>query len=308
MQQAHRTRLTLAQKEDLWALFFIAPWLIGFLIFTAGPMILSFYFSLTRYNIVDAPIFTGLENYVRAFTRDPLFWHSLRVTIYYGALALPLGLITGFSLSMLLNQKVPGVSVWRTIYFLPSVIAGVAVAIVWSRIFSPQVGILNPFLESTLGIKGPGWFTDPNWAVPGLVIMSLWGVGGGVIIYLAGLQGIPTSLFDAAKVDGASALQRFRHVTLPMMTPVIFYTLVLGLIGAFQYFTEVYVISGGSGGPQRATLFYNLYLYQNAFKYNEMGYASALAWVLFIIVLALTLLVFRSSVMWVYYEGEVRKR
>ena len=308
MQPVHKSRLTLAQKEDLWALFFIAPWLIGFVLFTAGPMILSFYFSLTRYNIVDAPIFTGFENYVRAFTRDPLFWHSLRVTMYYGALALPLGLITGFSLSLLLNQKVPGVSVWRTIYFLPSVIAGVAVAIVWSRIFSPQVGILNPFLENAFGIQGPGWFTEPNWAVPGLVIMSLWGVGGGVIIYLAGLQGIPTALFDAAKVDGANAMQRFRHVTVPMMTPIIFYTLVLGLIGAFQYFTEVYVISGGSGGPQRATLFYNLYLYQNAFKYKEMGYASTMAWVLFIIVLALTLLVFRSSVLWVYYEGEVRRR
>ncbi|MFM7581814.1 MAG: carbohydrate ABC transporter permease [Caldilinea sp.] len=241
MQQMRKSRLTLAQKEDLWAIFFIAPWLIGFVVFTAGPMILSFYFSLTRYNIVDAPIFTGFENYARAFTRDPLFWHSLRVTIYYGALALPLGLVTGFSLSMLLNQKVPGVSVWRTIYFLPSVVAGVAVAIVWSRIFSPQVGILNPFLEDAFGIKAPGWFTDPSWAVPGLVIMSLWGVGGGIIIYLAGLQGIPTSLFDAAKVDGANALQRFRHVTLPMMTPIIFYTLVLGLIGAFQYFTEVYV-------------------------------------------------------------------
>lgn len=304
MQQTDKSRLTLAQKEDLWALFFIAPWLIGFVIFTAGPMILSFYFSLTRYNIVDAPIFTGIENYVRAFTRDPLFWHSLRVTIYYGALALPLGLITGFSLSMLLNQKVPGVSVWRTIYFLPSVIAGVAVAIVWSRIFSPQVGILNPFLESTFGIEGPGWFTDPNWAVPGLVIMSLWGVGGGVIIYLAGLQGIPTSLFDAAKVDGANALQRFRHVTLPMMTPVIFYTLVLGLIGAFQYFTEVYVISGGSGGPQRATLFYNLYLYQNAFKYNEMGYASALAWVLLLIIALFTAVAFWTSKYWVHYENE----
>ncbi|HQY92821.1 MAG: sugar ABC transporter permease [Caldilinea sp.] len=308
MQQIHKSRFTLAQKEDLWALFFIAPWLVGFVLFTAGPMLLSFYFSLTRYNIVDPPIFTGFENYVRAFVRDPLFWHSLRVTIYYGALALPLGLIAGFSLSLLLNQKVPGVSVWRTIYFLPSVIAGVAVAIVWSRIFSPQIGILNPFLESNFGIKGPGWFTDPDWAVPGLVIMSLWGVGGGIIIYLAGLQGIPTSLFDAAKVDGANVLQRFRHVTLPMMTPVLFYTLVLGLIGAFQYFTEVYVISGGSGGPQRATLFYNLYLYQNAFKYNEMGYASALAWVLFLVVLALTLLVFRSSVLWVYYEGEVRRR
>ncbi|GIV67170.1 carbohydrate ABC transporter permease [Caldilinea sp.] len=222
MQLLRRRRLTLAQKEDLWALFFIAPWLIGFVIFTAGPMLFSFFFSLTRYNIVDAPIFIGFENYVRAFGRDPLFWHSLRVTLYYGALSLPLGLIVGFGLSLLLNQKVPLLSLWRTIYFLPSVIAGVAVAIVWSRIFSPQVGILNPFLERTFGIKGPGWFTDPNWAIPGLVIMSLWGVGGGVIIYLAGLQGIPTSLYDAARVDGANALQRFRYVTLPMMTPVLF--------------------------------------------------------------------------------------
>jgi multiple sugar transport system permease protein len=308
MQLLRHSRLTLAQKEELWALFFIAPWLIGFVVFTAGPMLFSFFFSLTRYNIVDAPIFIGFENYMQAFGRDPLFWHSLRVTIYYGALSLPLGLLVGFGLSLLLNQKVPLLSLWRTIYFLPSVIAGVAVAIVWSRIFSPQGGLLNPFLERTLGIQGPGWFTDPGWAIPGLVIMSLWGVGGGVIIYLAGLQGIPTSLYDAARVDGANALQRFRYVTLPMMTPVLFYMLVLGLIGTFQYFTEVYVISGGSGGPQRATLFYNLYLYQNAFKFNEMGYASALAWVLFLIVLALTLLVFRSSALWVYYEGEIRKR
>jgi len=308
MQSLRRSRLTLARKEELWALFFIAPWLIGFVVFTAGPMLFSFFFSLTRYNIVDAPIFIGFENYMRAFGRDPLFWHSLRVTIYYGALSLPLGLLVGFGLSLLLNQKIPLLSLWRTIYFLPSVIAGVAVAIVWSRIFSPQGGLLNPFLERTLGIQGPGWFTDPSWAIPGLVIMSLWGVGGGVIIYLAGLQGIPTSLYDAARVDGANALQRFRYVTLPMMTPVLFYMLVLGLIGTFQYFTEVYVISGGSGGPQRATLFYNLYLYQNAFKFNEMGYASALAWVLFLIVLALTLLVFRSSALWVYYEGEIRKR
>ncbi len=301
-------RLTLRQKDQLWALALISPWLVGFLAFTAGPMLASFYFSLTLYNVIDPPLWVGAANYAKAFTSDPLFWHSLGVTLYYGSLALPLGLFVGFGLALLLNQNVPGVSVWRTVYFLPSVVAGVAVAILWVRILSPKNGLLNPLLEQWFGIEGPGWFTDPDWAVPALVLMSLWGVGGGTIIYLAGLQGIPTSLYDAAKVDGADALRRFRHVTLPMMSPVIFYNLVLGLIGAFQYFTEVYVATGGDGGPQRATLFYNLYLYQNAFKYNDMGYASALAWVLFLVVLLLTLLVFRSSALWVFYEGEVRRR
>lgn len=308
MQQTHRHRLTLRQKEQLWALLFISPWIAGFLIFTAGPMIMSAYLSLTDYNVIDPPVWVGAANYVKAFLRDPLFWHSLRVTLYYGALALPLGLIVGFSLAMLLNQRAPVVGIWRTIYFLPSVVAGVAVAILFVRLLSPKNGLLNPFLEQAFGIKGPGWFTDPNWAVPALVLVSLWGVGGSMIIYLAGLQGVPTALYDAARVDGANALRRFRHVTLPMMTPVIFYTLVLGLIGAFQYFTEVFVATSGDGGPQRATLFYNLYLYQNAFKYNDMGYASALAWMLFLIVLLLTLAVFRSSALWVFYEGEMRRR
>jgi multiple sugar transport system permease protein len=270
-------------------------------------MVTSFFFSLTKYNVIDPPAWVGAANYAKAFFGDQLFWHSLGVTLYYGSLALPLGLLAGFGLALLLNQNVPGVSVWRTVFFLPSVVAGVAVAILWVRILSPKNGLLNPFLEQWFGIKGPGWFTDPDWAVPALVIMSLWAVGGGTIIYLAGLQGIPTSLYDAAKVDGANAWGRFRHVTLPMMSPVIFYNLVLGLIGTFQYFTEVYVATGGDGGPQRATLFYNLYLYQNAFKYNDMGYASALAWVLFVLVLVLTLLVFRSSALWVFYEGEVRR-
>ena len=196
---------------------------------------------------------------------------------------------------------------WRTIYYLPSVIAGVAVALLWMRIFNPKIGILNPFL-ARFGIQGPGWLNDPKWAMPALVIMSLWGVGGGMIIYLAGLQGVPTTLYEAAKVDGASLWQRFWHVTLPMVTPVIFYNLVMGMIGAFQFFTVVYVATGGSGSPARATLFYNLYLYQNAFKYFEMGYASTMAWILFLIVMALTILVFRSSAVWVYYEGELKGR
>jgi len=306
MQLSRRRSLTMSQREAAWAYFFISPWILGFIFFTVGPMLASLYYSFTRYNIISSPQWTGLANY-RDIVKDPLFWKSLQVTVYYASLALPLGLLFGFFLAILLNQKIPGVNVWRTVYFLPSVIAGVAVALLWIRIFNPKIGILNPSLAK-FGIQGPGWLSDPQWAMPALVIMSLWGVGGGMIIYLAGLQGVPTALYDAAKVDGASLWQRFWYVTLPMMTPVIFYNLVMGLIGAFQYFTTVYVATGGSGSPARATLFYNLYLYQNAFKYFEMGYASTMAWILFVIVLVLTMLVFRSSQVWVYYEGQLRGR
>jgi multiple sugar transport system permease protein len=321
MKKTPRKQLSMSKREALYGYLFISPWLIGFILFTIGPMLASLYFSFTDYNVVDSPIWVGLANYTKIFSGipeairtqsseplgDPLFWKSLQVTLYYAMMALPLGLIVSFFLAVLLNQKIPGVNLWRTVYFLPSVIAGVAVTILWVRIFSPRVGILNPILEK-FGIPGPGWLSSPDWAVPALVIMSLWGIGGGMIIYLAGLQGVPTDLYDASKVDGANLFQRFRYVTFPMMTPVIFYELVLSLIATFQYFTEAYVASGGTGGPVRSTLFYNLYLYQNAFKYFEMGYASSMAWILFIIVLVLTLLVFRSSQYWVYYEGQLRGR
>lgn len=300
------SRRSLARREALWAYAFISPWILGFIIFTVGPMLASLYFSFTEYDIVSAPKWIGLRNYINMF-QDELFWHSLGVTFKYAVVALPLGLIISYLMAVLLNQKIRGVNFWRTVYFLPSVIAGVAVALLWGRIFDPKFGILNPFLAH-LGIKGPGWLADPQWAVPALVIMSLWSVGGNIIIYLAGLQGVPTDLYDAAKVDGATAWQRFRHVTLPMTTPVIFYNLILGLIGTFQYFTEVYVLTNGTGNPVRSTLFYNLYLYQNAFRYFHMGYASTMAWVLFIIVLGFTLLIFRSSDAWVYYEGQLRGR
>ena len=319
-----RSRMSgLARREALVAYAFILPWIIGFLVFTIGPMLASLYFSFTKYDIVNPPQWIGLANYARAFSGipeflrtgdmrqlgDPLFWKSLQVTLYYASLALPLNLLLGFLLALLLNQRIPGVNLWRTIYFLPSIIAGVAVTLLWVRIFNPRMGILNPFLQNVLGIRNPpGWLQDPDWAVPALVLMGLWGIGGSMIIYLAGLQGIPTDLYDASKVDGANATQRFRHVTLPMMTPVLFYNLVLGMISTFQYFTEVYVATSGSGGPQRATLFYNLYLYQNAFSYFDMGYASTMAWILFVIVLALTALIFRSSQIWVYYEGQLRGR
>jgi multiple sugar transport system permease protein len=316
------SRLSLRRREALTGYLFISPWIVGFLIFTIGPMFASLYYSFTDYDIISPPVWNNFANYKRIFSGifeallthdsaklgDPIFWQSLKVTLTYAVMALPLGLIVGFFLAVLLNQKIPFVNLWRTIYFLPSVIAGVAVALLWSRIFNPRVGILNPIIEAIFHVKGPGWLGDPKWAVPALVIMGLWGVGGGMIIYLAGLQGVPTDFYDAAKVDGANLYQRFIHITLPMMTPVIFYNLVLGMIGTFQYFTEVYVITNGEGGPVRSTLFYNLYLYQNAFRYNHMGYAATMAWILFIIVLVLTLLVFRSSDLWVYYEGELRGR
>ena len=320
-------KMSLARREALAGYAFIIPWILGFLIFTIGPMLASLYFSFTKYNIIDPPQWVGLANYEKAFSgiwdairtgdprqfRDPLFWKSLQVTIYYASIALPLNLAFSFFLAVLLNQKVRGINIWRTIYFLPSIIAGVAVTILWVRILNPRVGVLNPFLKDVLGVQSPpGWLSDPEWAIPALVIMGLWSVGGSMIIYLAGLQGVPTDLYDAAKVDGANAWQRFWNVTFPMMTPVLFYNLVLGMIATFQYFTQVYVATsnslGGLGSPQHSTLFYNVYLYQNAFRYFDMGYASTLAWILFLIVLILTALIFRSSEAWVYYEGQLRGR
>ncbi len=308
MQLLNMRQWSLARREAASGYLFVSPWLIGFLLFTIGPMVASLIFSLTRYDIVNPPEWVGTQNYVNLF-HDPIFWQSVKVTLYFAMLSLPSSLVLGFLLAVLLNQDVPGIRVWRTLYFLPSVLSGVAVTLLWVLLFNPQIGLVNQVLE-TLGIKGPGWFADPNWALPSLTIMALWGVGQNMIIYLAGLQGVPVDLYDAARVDGADAWQRFIFVTLPMMSPVLFYNVVLGLIGTFNYFTQAYVASGAVsqdvGGPVRSTLFYNIYLYQNAFEFNRMGYASAMAWVLFVIVLVLTLLVFKSSYLWVYYEGELR--
>jgi multiple sugar transport system permease protein len=296
---------TLARREARTAYLFITPWIIGFLVFTLGPMVASLIFSITDYSIVKSPSFVGFANFIELFTGDYRFWHSLRVTLKYAIFAIPMGLIIGLLLALLLNTKVPGISVWRTLYYTPSVVSGVAVAILWAYLFNPQYGLIN-WMLSLVGIKGPGWLNSPDWALWALIIMSLWGVGGGMIIYLAGLQGIPTALYEAAEVDGAGKIRQFFAITLPLITPVLFYNLVTGIIATFQIFTQVYVMT--AGGPVESTLFYNLYLYNNAFRYQRMGYASALAWMLFLIVLVLTLVVFRSSAMWVYYEGELRKK
>jgi multiple sugar transport system permease protein len=301
---------SMARRESAAGYMLISPWLIGFLLFTIGPMVASLFLSLTRYDVISPPQWVGTQNYVDLF-RDPIFWQSVKVTLFFAVLSLPSSLVLGFILAILLNQDIPGIRLWRTLYFLPSVLSGVAVTLLWVVLFNPQIGAVNAILER-VGIKGPGWLADPQWALQSLVIMGLWGVGQNMIIYLAGLQSVPADLYDAAKVDGAGSWQRFQFVTIPMMSPVLFYNLVLGLIATFNYFTQAYVasdaVNADVGGPIRSTLFYNVYLFQNAFEFNRMGYASAMAWVLFVIVLLLTLLVFRSSSLWVYYEGELRGR
>lgn len=295
----------LARREALLFYVLIAPWLVHLLVFVVGPVISSFYLSFTQYNIVSPATWVGLANYQRLFRADPLFYQSLRVTTIWVVAGVPLRLVAALFFAMLLNQKVPAVGFFRTVYYLPSVVSGVAVSLLWVWLLQPQFGLLNYALH-LVGLPGPQWLSSPTWALPGLIVMSLWTVGSTMIIFLAGLQGIPAELYESAKIDGAGAVRQFFAVTIPLITPVILFNLVIGIIASFQVFTQAYVMT--NGGPNNATLFYVLYLYQVAFQFSQMGYASALAWILFIIVLVLTLLVFRSSGRWVYYEGGVKGR
>jgi multiple sugar transport system permease protein len=238
------------------------------------------------------------------FTNDELVWQSLKVTLLYSLGAIPLTLISSFLVALLLNQGVHGTKIYRTIYYLPAVISGVPVALLWMWILNPEFGLMNNALR-LVGIEGPKWLFSTRWVIPSFVIMGLWGIGAPMIIYLAGLQGIPGHLYEAAEIDGAGLLSQFRHVTLPMMSPIILFNAVMGIIDSFQIFTPAFIMT--NGGPANASLFYGLYLYNNAFKWFKMGYASALAWLMFFIILALTALVFRSSAAWVYYEGGLRR-
>ena len=293
-----------ARREAVEGYLFILPWLLGLVIFIVGPILASFYFSLTDYEVVRPPVFRGWANYQRLLG-DNLFWQALKVTTMYVVISTPLGLALSFVLALLMNQKVRWISLWRTIYYLPTLVPVIASTMLWLWIFNPEFGLLNTLLRY-VGIDGPLWLGHSRWALPSLILMSLWTVGGPMLIYLAGLQGIPTDLYEAAEVDGAGAWAKFRAITIPLMTPVIFFNLVMNMIFAFQVFAQPFIMTGG--GPRYATLFYVLYLYQNAFKFFRMGYAAALAWVLFIVILLFTLLVFRSSALWVFYEGEVRRR
>ncbi len=293
-------------REAVEGYIFIMPWLLGFLIFMLGPISASLYFSFTKYELARPPIFQGLTNYANLF-HDRLFYQSLKVTSIYTFVSVPLSITLSFLTALMLNQKVRFLGTLRTIYYLPNLIPLVASAMLWVWILNPEFGLLNTFLKQFLGIQGPLWLHHTKWALPSFIMMSLWAsIGGPMLIYLAGLQGIPTELYEAASIDGANARQQFRHITIPQMTPVIFFNLVMGIIGSFQVFAQGYLMT--QGGPRYATLFYVLYLYNNAFKWFKMGYASALAWVLFIIIMAFTALIFKSSTAWVYYAGELKGR
>lgn len=290
----------LARQESLAFYAMISPWVIGFLIFTFGPMVFSFYMSFFDWPLREPPTFIGINNYVRFFS-DEVWLKSLQVTVSYTLGAVPLGLIFAFLLALLLNQKIPGMPFFRTIFYLPNLVPATANAVLWLFVLNAQVGIINTMLRY-IGIQGPAWLGASKWAIPALVLMSLWGVGGSMVIYLAGLQGIPEYLYEAAKIDGANQFKQFLHITIPMVTPVIFFNLVMGVIGTFQVFNQAYIMT--QGGPGRATYFYVYYLYRNSFDYYRMGYGSAMAWFLFAIILVLTLLNFSLSHKWVFYEAE----
>jgi multiple sugar transport system permease protein len=292
----------LTRRRSLEGYLFISPWLLGFVTLTAGPMLASVWMSFQQWDILSPPEAVGMRNYERLFTGDPLFWKALLNTPYYAFGSVPLGMSVALGLALLLNQQVRAIALFRTLFYMPSVVSGVATAVVWQLLLNPELGAVNYALR-LLGVRSPpGWLTSEEWAMPGLILMSAWSAGGMMLIFLAGLQGVPEELQQAAMVDGAGPITRFRRVTLPLLTPTIFFNLVMAIIGSFQVFTQTFVMT--NGGPADATLTYVLYLYRQAFESFRMGYASALAWVLFFLLLGMTLLVFRSSALWVHYESE----
>ncbi|WP_202872786.1 carbohydrate ABC transporter permease [Kribbella capetownensis] len=288
------------KQEARWGVLLALPAIIGFVAFTFLPMIASAVISLTDWTIGAAPKFVGFANYTRMFTADDSFFKSLWATLYYTLGAVPLLLIVAFAVALLLNQPVRGQGVFRVIYYLPAIVPIVANSMLWIWLFNPDFGLLNTLTEKA-GLPRSQWIFDESTAIPSLILMSVWGFGNVAVIFLAGLQGVPRQLYEAIAVDGGGAWRKFRHITLPMMTPTIFYSLVTSVIGALQVFVQAAVMT--EGGPNDSTLFYIYYLYRTAFTNNEMGYASALAWVLFLVIMAVTVVLFRNSSRWVYYEA-----
>ncbi|WP_238392365.1 carbohydrate ABC transporter permease [Paenibacillus antri] len=305
MPKKKRKWLSLDKREAAQGYMFVAPWIIGFLCFTGGPLLFSLYASFTNYDITSRMDWVGLRNYQIMFNRDPLFWISLKNTLYYVAIMVPLTTIGSLLVAVLLNVKVPGMRIFRTIYYLPAVLSGIGVYMLWMMLLEPQSGLVNTVL-GFVGIDGPNWLTDPNWTKDSLILMRLWAVGGGMLLYLAALQGVSEQLYEAAELDGAGHIRKFWHITVPMVTPVIFFDLVTSLIGGFQVFQEGYIMSAdptNPGSPMNSLLFFNLHMFNKAFKVFDMGYAMAMAWFLFLIAIAVTIFNMVASKYWVHYEG-----
>lgn len=281
-------------------LLFISPWIVGFLVFTLYPFVATLYYSFTNYSIARSPTWVGLANY-QGLMNDHLFWVSVWNTAYYTVLEVPFSTVVAIAFAMLLNMKVRGMAFYRTALYLPTVVPLVAGSVLWLWLFNPSFGIVNDAL-GLLHIPGPGWMFSAIWAKPTFVFMGVWAVGAPMVIYLAALQGVPQEMYEVADLEGAGPWQRTRHVTLPMISPAILFNVVLALVAAAQYFTQAFVMT--QGGPDDATMFYSLYLYEQAFSYLHLGYASAMAWILFVIVVVITLLLFRFSNRWVYYANE----
>ena len=295
-----RTRIgRLERRQALHGWLFVSPFIVGFLLFFAGPMLFAAYISLNDWPVLGKPTFVGARNFANMLS-DDTFWLSLRITTIYTFFSVPLNMVVGLGLALLLNQKIRGLAIFRTLYYVPAVITGVALALLWWMMFNTEYGLINNAL-AIVGVPRIPWLTHTQWALPALIIMSLWQVGGGLVIYLAGLQGIPTELYEAATVDGANGRTKFRHITIPMLSPVLLFTFVLGMIGSFQSFTNALVMT--NGGPSQATLFLVLYIYRNAWLYNQMGYAAAISWALFAVILILVILAFRLTSTRVYYAG-----
>ena len=287
-----------AGRRNVTGYIFIAPFILGFLLWFLIPAGTSLWMTFQDWNMIVPPKFVALDNF-KSIASDRLFWQALKVTTMYTAISVPLSMVLAFLLALLMNTKVRGIAVFRTIYYMPSIVPAVANAVLWAWILNSEFGLLNALLRF-LGLPKILWLQEPEWALPALILMSLWGLGGTMVIYLAGLQGIPNEFYEAAEIDGAGGWAKLWHVTLPLMSPVVFFTLVMGIIGTFQVFTAGYLIT--NGGPQNATLFYVLYLWRNAFQYLKMGYAAALAWVLALIIMGLTAFIFRGLGRRIYYE------
>lgn len=314
----HRARSAQMRRHNLNGLLFCSPAIIGLLGLALYPLATSFYYSFCSYSALKPAKWVGGANYGLIWhdlTHHGLLYESVLNTVYYSVFAVPLGIAVAFFLALLLNQKVKGQAVFRTLFYVPSVVPVVASSVLWLWLLNPQHGLINMALNASgiagvlswMGLKMPiGWLADPAWSKPALILMSIWGVGNSMVIFLAGLQDVPVDLYESAELDGASAWQKTRAITLPMISPYVLFMLVMGLIGAFQYFTQAWVMTNGTGGPANSTMMYPMYLFQNAFQFFKMGYACAMAWLMFVVIILATILVFKTSARYVYYGGDAR--